>query len=149
MKTLAILTALVAISSAAGAAEKPITLTCSGTWKSDSPVLGKRDGSVNRMTIAIDLNTRTAVFDSGVVGADKDVKHITRATRTRIEYGGETVQQGGKLNERGVFDRTTGTLTGSSLFLSDGKTQPAGKYVWNSALNCTGDGPASAANSRP
>jgi hypothetical protein len=141
MRTLALWTALVAISSAAGAAERPITLTCSGTWKSDGPRLGKRDGSVDGMKIAIDLNTRTVVFDAGIVGADKDVKHITRATRTRIEYGGETVQQGGKLNERGVFDRTTGALTGSSLFLSDGKTQPAGKYVWNSALTCTGDDP--------
>lgn len=141
MRTLALWTALVAISSAAGAAERPITLTCSGTWKSDGPRLGKRDGSVDGMRIAIDLNTRTVVFDAGIVGADKDVKHITRATRTRIEYGGETVQEGGKLNERGVFDRTTGALTGSSLFLSDGKTQPAGKYVWNSALTCTGDDP--------
>jgi hypothetical protein len=141
LKTLALWAALVAISSAAGAAEKPITLTCRGTWKSDGPLLGKRDGSVNGMRIAIDLNARTVAFDTGVAGADKDVKHVTRATRTRIEYGGETVIQGGKLNERGVFDRTTGAFTGSSLFLSDGKTQPAGKYVWNSALTCTGDGP--------
>jgi hypothetical protein len=141
MKTLALLAAALVISSAAGAAEKPITLICSGTWKSDGPLLGKRDGSVNGMRIAIDLNTRTIVFDSGVAGADKDVKHVTRATKARIEYGGETAIQGGKLNERGVFDRTTGAFTGSSLFLSDGKTQPAGKYVWNSALTCTGDGP--------
>jgi hypothetical protein len=141
MRTLALWAALVAISSAAGAAEKPITLTCSGTWKSDGPVFGKRDGSVDGTRFAIDLNTRTIVVDTGVVGADKDVKHVTRATRTRIEYRGETVQQGGKLNERGVFDRTTGAFTGSSLFVSDGKTQPAGKYVWNSALTCTGDDP--------
>jgi hypothetical protein len=141
MKTLALWAALVAMSSAAGAAENPITLTCSGTWKSDGPLHGKRDGSVDSMRVAIDLNTRTVVFDTGVVGADKDVKHVTRATKTRIEYGGETVKQGGKLNERGVFDKTTGVLTGSSLFLSDGKTQPAGKYVWNSALTCTGGGP--------
>jgi hypothetical protein len=142
MKTLALfLAALVAISSAAGAAEKPITLTCSGTWNSDSPRLGKRDGSVNGMRIAIDLNTMTVAFNSGVAGADRDVKHVTRATKTRIEYGGETEIQGGKLNERGVFDRTTGAFTGSSLFVSDGRTQPAGKYVWNSALTCTGDGP--------
>ena len=141
MKTLALLAMLVAISSAAGAAEKPITLTCSGTWKSDGPLLGKRNGSVNGMRIAIDLNSRTVVFDTGVAGAEKDVKHVTRATKTRIEYGGETVKEGGKLSERGVFDRTTGALTGSSLFLSDGKTQPAGKYVWNSALTCIGDGP--------
>jgi hypothetical protein len=138
MKTLALLATLVAISSAAGAAEKAITLTCSGTWKSDGPVAGKRDGSVNGMRIAIDLDTRTVVFDTGVAGADQDVKHVTRVTKTRIEYGGETAIQGGKLNERGVFNRTTGAFAGSSLFVSDGKTQPAGKYVWNSALTCTG-----------
>ena len=141
MRRLALLAALVAISSAAVAAEKPITLTCSGTWKSDGPLLGKRDGSVNGMRIAIDLSAMIVVFDSGVAGADKDVKHVTRATGTCIEYGGETVQQGGKLNEHGVFDRTRRAFTGSSLFLPDGKTQPAGKYVWNSALTCTGDGP--------
>jgi hypothetical protein len=140
MKTPAVWAALVAISSAAGAAEKPITLTCSGTWKSEGPLLGKRDGSVDGMRITIDLNTRTIAFDNGVVGADMDVKHVTRATKARIEYGGETVKQGGTLNERGVLDRTTGALTGSSLFLSDGKTQPAGRYVWNSVLTCSGDG---------
>jgi hypothetical protein len=141
MKTPALWAALVAMSSAAGAAEKPITLTCSGTWKSDGPLHGKREGSVDGMRVSIDLNTRTVVFDTGAVGADMDGKHITRATKTRIEYGGEIVKQGGTLSERGVFDRTTGALTGSSLFLSDGKTQPAGKYVWNSALTCSGDGP--------
>jgi hypothetical protein len=140
MKTVAFMAALVAISSAAGAAEKPITVTCSGTWKSDGPLLGKRDGSVNGMKIVIDLNTMTVAFNSGVAGADRDVKHVTRATKTRIEYGSETEIQGGKLNERGVFDRTTGAFTGSSLFVSDGKSQPAGKYVWNSTLTCTGDG---------
>jgi hypothetical protein len=110
MKTPAVWAALVAISSPAGAAEKPITLTCSGTWKSEGPLLGKRDGSVDGMRITIDLNTRTIAFDNGVVGADMDVKHVTRATKARIEYGGETVKQGGTLNERGVLDRTTGAF---------------------------------------
>jgi hypothetical protein len=39
---------------------------------------------------AVFLTSLTVVFDSRVVGVDKDVKHVTRATKTRIEYGGET-----------------------------------------------------------
>jgi len=78
MKALALLAALVAISSAAGAAEKPITLTCSGTWKSDGPLLGKRDGSVNGMRIAIDLNTPSCrVFDWPGPAGDPKVRPET------------------------------------------------------------------------
>ncbi len=60
------------------------------------------------MRIAIDLNTRLSSIPAGM--------GTQAATKTRIEYASETAIQGGKLNERGVFDRTTGAFTGSSPF---------------------------------
>jgi hypothetical protein len=137
MKTLVVSAAVAALSSTVYAAENPITVTCKGTYEARNPILGERKDSDAEFKFILDTNKKTTTLDlgTGIKGADKDVMRITRITDTRIEFGGEMKRKGG--NSRVEFDKTTGTLTMSLFFTSNGHGEPAGEYAMNMNLACT------------